>query len=168
VSVEDVINGSPIPTSLRGYTRSTVDGLLKEIEKSYRELATERDAARLSLEQAGARISELESQVIDQYRQRQAVSDALISAEQLKAAIEGEVSSIKAAAETEAAEILARAKSEADVVRQNAEAQADLLVNEAQRTLKARQDEAESFLEDTKERFSSLVRDLLERVESSL
>jgi cell division septum initiation protein DivIVA len=167
MSVSDLLAKSSLPTSFRGYARPATDELLGEIESSYRELVDERNEARLDLDRAEARIAELESLLADHDKQRQAVSDALISAERLRAEIENQANSVKTAAETEADDIVARAEHKADAIRRDAEAQADALVGDVQRALKVRQDEAETFLHDTKEQLSSLVRDLLGRIESS-
>jgi cell division septum initiation protein DivIVA len=166
-SPEGLSGPDKLPIAFRGYAQEPTDELLRRVEQSYQALVRERDELRARAEGAERRNEELERELAGHREQTRAVSDALIAAEQAKAASEREAAALKAEAEREHAEVRERADREAQAIVREAQAKADRLVQEVQRTLEERRHEAENFLDDTKERLGALVRDLLARVGSA-
>jgi cell division septum initiation protein DivIVA len=146
------------PTAFRGYAREPVDGLLEEIEKSYRTLLAERDDLRARLADATAR---LERHV----EQQQAIADALIEAERLKAAGEDEVRALKAEGAREIQELRSAAERDAEKIRREAELQAEAIVRDAETVKAGAAGEAEELLSDARARAARLVEETQQSLE---
>ncbi len=163
-------------SSLRGYDRAQTDDFLQRLEDSFHKLVSERDALRSKADEAERKAAALETELAEHRERRQAVADALITAQSLanevRAAAEQEVAADRRDAATakgdalqEAAEIRAGAQQEAADLLRDARTRADRLIDDVQRGIREQQHEAEHLLDDTKERLGSLVRDLLSRLE---
>jgi cell division septum initiation protein DivIVA len=168
-----------LPVSFRGYDLDATDALLRQLEAGFRTLLAERDRVE-------GRVAELERELAEHRDQSQAVGNALIRVEELKALSERDARETKEDAEREAGEIRVQAEQDAEALRatvdaevsemratarreaegavREAEARAARLIADVERQLQERQHEAEDFLDDTRERLSSLVRDLFGRV----
>ena len=138
---DDFANMPELPVSFRGYDRAATDAFLSDLEASYRALLTERDDAKGRVAEMETKLTELERELAEHREQSQAVSDALITAEQLKALGERDGQSLKDEAEREAAETRAQAEQHAE----NLRAAAD---NEVSEVRAAAQQQAEAILRD--------------------
>ena len=135
---DDFANMPELPVSFRGYDRAATDALLGNLEESYRALLTERDDANGRVAEMETKLTELERELAEHREQSQAVSDALITAEQLKALGERDARILKEEAEREAAEIRAQAEQHADALRATVD-------NEVSEVRAAAQQEAETI-----------------------
>lgn len=163
MSTEHFAETATLPTAFRGYARDAVDELVKKMKDAEAALDEERETLTQRLVLTERRAEKLERQLEESRGQTQAVSDALISAERLKAASERRAEKIEEDARRAAGEARAFAERQAAEVIRQAEEQARLLVAEVQQSLDARRYEAEDFLEDAHQRLSSLMRDLVDR-----
>ena len=174
--LEDFADARELPVSFRGYERASTDKLLRDLEEAYRALLAGRDEAKSQVAELEAQVAELERELAERREQADAVSDALIRAEQLKALSERDAQAIKEAADREAAEIRAQAEHDANMLRADADCEvvetrsraaheADELVRVGE-TAKA---EAEREAAETRERAerdaAAIVRDAESRAE---
>ena len=134
---DDFANIPELPVSFRGYDRAATDALLSDLEESYRALLTERDDAKSRVAEMETKLTELERELAEHREQSQAVSDALITAEQLKALGERDGQSLKDEAEREAAEIRAQAEQHAEALRATVDAEMSEVRAAAQREAEA-------------------------------
>lgn len=132
-----------LPTAFRGYARESVDSLLEEIEKGFRALVAERDELRAKLADATERLAERTTELERHAGQQQAIADALIEAERLRAEGEKQVSAMQADAMRDAAdmrarleqeghELVAAAKRDVEGIQRDAELKAEAIVREAE------------------------------------
>lgn len=136
---DDFANMFELPVSFRGYDRAATDALLSDLEESYRALLTERDDAKGRMAEMETKLTEFERELAEHREQSQAVSDALITAEQLKALSERDARILKEEAEREAAEIRTQAEHDAETLRAAAD-------NEVSEVRAAAQHQAETIL----------------------
>ena len=148
---DDFANIPELPVSFRGYERAATDALLSDLEESYRALLTERDDAKSRVAETETKLTELERELAEHREQSQAVSDALITAEQLKALGERDGQSLKDEAEREAAEIRAQAEHDAETLRAAADNEVSEVRAAAQRQAEAILREADVAKADTEQ-----------------
>jgi cell division septum initiation protein DivIVA len=163
MSTEHFAETATLPTAFRGYARDAVEDLIKKMKDAEDALDEERGALTQRLVLTERRAEKLERQLEESRGQTQAVSDALIAAERLKAASERRAEKIEEDARRAAAEARTFAERQAAEILRQAEEHGKALVAEVQQSLDARRYETEDFLEDTHQRLSSLMRDLVDR-----
>ena len=173
---DDFANMPELPVSFRGYDRAATDALLGNLEESYRALLTERDDANGRVAEMETKLTELERELAEHREQSQAVSDALITAEQLKALGERDARILTEEAEREAAEIRARAELDAETlsaaadshvaeVRSRAEQDAEAILRDAEERRAQAERDAEAIVREAEMRAEHLVDEVQREVE---
>jgi cell division septum initiation protein DivIVA len=157
-----------LPSAFRGYDRAATDDLVRRLEVELDALLSERSKLRSELEATSGELEQLR-------RRESAVTDALVSAQQVAAGVRAqaeaeraeqhrEVAGLKDAAAVEATEIREHARQEATEIVRESRVRADRVVDEVAIALKGYHADTDEFLDEARTRLDTLVQGVLERI----